>query len=350
MGAPLSRRFPTGKVPVEWLKRAVFNRLGIPSSRVLRGPGVGEDAAILEMGDRVLAVAADPITGAVEDIGRLMVHINANDIASCGVRPRWLLCIIMLPEGSGSGLLEGIMEDIHSACCEVGVSLIGGHTETVPGLDRPILSGFMMGEAEKGGYVTSSGASPGDVLIMTKSAGIEGTAVLAKDLSWVLKGLVGEDILRRAEGMLNLISVVPEAMRAMEAGGVHSLHDPTEGGILNGVWEMAEASGIGVEIWEASIPVASETRAICEALSIDPLKLLGSGALLISAEPSRAGGIISAVGDAGVKATVIGRAKEKDEGRILVRESGERTRIEAVEQDHLYIVLDRYGMRASSKP
>lgn len=346
----MSRCFPTGKVPVDWLRRIVFNRLGLPSNRVVRGPGIGEDAAILDMGDRLLVAAADPITGAVESIGRLMVHINANDIASCGVRPRWLLCIIMLPEGSDSSLLERIMEDIHSACCEVGVSLIGGHTETVPGLERPILSGFMMGEAEKGGYVTTSGASPGDVLIMTKSAGIEGTAILARDLAWVLRGIVGDETLRRAGEMLSLISVVPEAMRAMEAGGVHSLHDPTEGGVLNGVWEMAEASDIGIEVWEASIPVAAETRAICEALGIDPLKLLGSGALLISAEPSRAMGIISSVEELGIKATVIGRAKERDEGRILVRRGGGEAAIEAVEQDHLYMVLDRYGMEPPSKP
>lgn len=346
----MSLGFPTGKVPVEWLRSIVFNRLGAPSSRVIKGPGVGEDAAILDMGDRVLAVAADPITGAVENIGRLMVHINANDIASCGVRPRWLLCIIMLPEGSGPSLLEKIMGDIHSACCEVGVSLIGGHTETVPGLDRPILSGFMMGEAERDGYVTTSGALPGDLLIMTKSAGIEGTAVLARDLSWLLRGLVGDEILGRAEGMLSLISVVPEALRVMEAGGVHALHDPTEGGVLNGIWELAEASGMGVEIREASIPVAPETRAICEALSIDPLKLLGSGALLISADPRRAGGIISAVEGLGVKASVIGEVKERDEDRIMVKRGGERVRVEAVEQDHLYMVLERYGMRAPSKP
>ncbi len=345
----MSRGLPTGKVPVEWLRRVVFDRLGVPSERVIRGPGVGEDAAILEMGDRVIVVAADPITGAVERIGRLVVHINANDVASCGVRPRWLLCIVMLPEGSSPSLLERIMMDIHSACCEIGVSLIGGHTETVPELKRPILSGFMIGEASRDGYVTSSGASPGDLLIMTKSAGIEGTAVLARDLAWALKRLVGEETIRRAEEMINLISVVPEAMRAMESGGVHSLHDPTEGGVLNGIWEMAEASGVGVEVWEASIPVAEETRSICEALSIDPLKLLGSGALLISAEPGKVDDMISAIGDLGVRAAVIGEVKERGEGRILVRKDGGRTMIESVEQDHLYMVLDRYGMGAPSK-
>ena len=338
------RRFPTGKVPSDILRRVVFERLGVPCDRLLQGPHVGEDAAVIDLGDRVLVVATDPITGAIGNVGWLAVHINANDVASTGARPLWFLCVTLLPEGAGEELLEGIMEQMHAACIEVGVSLVGGHTETTPGLDRPILIGFMMGEAEKDRYVTTGGAVPGDAIILTKGAGIEGTAVLAEDLERYLRGRVDEDILQSAQKMINRISVVPEAMKAVEIGGVHSLHDPTEGGLLNGIWEMAEASGVGAEIWEESVPVAEETKIVCEALEVDPLKLMGSGALMIVVEPERAGEMVEALQEMGVEVSVIGEVKTLEYGRTLLKKDGISVPIDAVDQDEVYRILEKYGI------
>jgi hydrogenase maturation factor len=336
-------RFPTGKVPSDALRRLVFGRLGVPTERLLQGPRVGEDAAVIDMGDRVIVVATDPITGAIGNVGWLAVHINANDVASTGARPSWFLCATLLPEGAGEGLLDEIMGQIHEACCEVGVSLVGGHTETTPGLDRPILVGFMMGEAERDGYVTTGGARPGDAVVLTKGAGIEGTAVLAQDLAGVLWERVGDEVVQAAASMIRRISVVPEAMKAMEVGGVHSLHDPTEGGLLNGIWEMTEAAGVGVRIVEETIPVAEETRAICGALGIDPLKLMGSGALLIAVETRKAKELVSELRAIGVEASVIGMILEQ-KSRVLIRTDGSEMRIEAVDQDEVYRILDEYGM------
>ncbi|UCH57690.1 MAG: AIR synthase family protein [Candidatus Bathyarchaeota archaeon] len=338
-----AHRFPTGKVPSDVLQRLVFGRLGVPSDKLLLGPHIGEDAAVIDLGDRVLVVASDPITGAVGSVGWLAVHVNANDVASTGARPVWFQCVTLLPEGAGEELLDGIMEEMHAACCEVGISLIGGHTETTPGLDRPILIGFMMGEAPSDGYVTTGGARPGDVIILTKGAGIEGTAVLAGDLAHVLQGRMEEEALRSAEAMIKRISVVPEAMKAVELGGVHSLHDPTEGGLLNGVWEMAEAAGVGVVVREEAIPVAEETRLVCQALEADPLKLLGSGSLLIVVEPHRAGRLLSALQDMRVEASLIGEILPLEKGRVLVNRDGSRVPLEAVEQDEVYRLLDQYG-------
>jgi len=336
-------RFKTGKVPSDVLRRLVFNRLGVPTDRVLSGPGVGEDAAVIDMGDRVLVAKGDPITGAEGNIGWLSVHINANDIASTGARPLWFVCIALLPEGADESLLEGIMDDIHAACTEVGASLVGGHTETTPGLDRPILAGFMMGEAEKDGYVTTGGAKPGDMIILTKGAGIEGTAVIANDLRDHLMGKVDDSVVERGAAMIRWISVVPEAMKAVEAGSPSSLHDPTEGGLINGLWEMAEAAEVGLRVERASIPVPDETRLICGALGVDPLRLLGSGALIITAQPSEAEKIMEALKEEGIKASVIGEVKPLSEGRGLVDEAGTHTLIEAVEQDEIYRILDELG-------
>jgi hydrogenase maturation factor len=337
------RSFKTGKVPSEVLRRLVFNRLGAPTDRLLSGPGVGEDAAVIEMGDRVLVAKGDPITGAEGNIGWLSVHVNANDIASAGARPLWFVCIALLPEGADESTLETIMEDIHAACTEVGASLVGGHTETTPGLDRPILAGFMMGEAERDGYVTTGGAKPGDLIILTKGAGIEGTAVISIDLRDHLRGKVEDDVIERGAAMIRWISVVPEAMKAVEAGSPNSLHDPTEGGLINGLWEMAEAAGVGLKIDRASIPVPDETKQICGALGVDPLRLLGSGALLITAQPDEAHEILEALKEEGIKASVIGEVKPLQEGRILVDEAGNHTPIEAVMQDEIYRILDELG-------
>ena len=229
----------------------------------------------------------------------------------------------------------------------MGVALVGGHTETTPGLDRPILIGFMMGEASKEDYVTTGGARPGDVVILTKGAGIEGTAVLAEDLAWVLEDKVEASVIQAAKQLVNRISVVPEARRAVELGGVHSLHDPTEGGLLNGVWEMAEAAGVGVEIIESKIPIAPETRAVCEALSVDPLKLMGSGALLIVLERRKAEKLLSSLSEIDVEASVIGEIKYPEERRVLVKADGSKVELEAVDQDEVYRVLEEYGYTES---
>jgi len=337
------RSFKTGKVPSDVLRRLVFNRLGVPTDRVLSGPGVGEDAAVIDMGDRVLVAKGDPITGAEGNIGWLSVHINANDIASSGARPLWFVCIALLPEDADESMLNGIMDDIHEACLEVGASLVGGHTETTPGLDRPILAGFMMGEAQRDRYVITGGARPGDLIILTKGAGIEGTAVIASDLRDHLKGKVDDQVVERGAAMVRWISVVPEAMKAVEAGSPNSLHDPTEGGLINGLWEMAEAAGVGLRVDRASIPIPDETRQICGALGVDPLRLLGSGALLITAQSGEAEKIMRALAEEGIRASVIGEVTPRSEGRLLKDESGSQEPIEAVEQDEIYRVLDELG-------
>ena len=336
-------RFQTGKVPTEVLKRVVFNRLGAPCKRLLQGPQVGEDAAVIDNGDKVLVIASDPITGAIGNVGYLVVHINANDIASTGARPLWFLCVTLLPDGAGEDMLEEIMEQINLACCDLGISVVGGHTETTPGLERPILVGVMIGETEKDCYVTTCGAEPGDKIVLTKGAGIEGTAVLAQDLYEALYGQIEDKVIESAKAMLKKISIVPEALKAVKIGGVHSLHDPTEGGILNGVWEMAEAAGVGVLIMEEAIHIAEETRKICEILNADPLKLLGSGALLIIVKAEMAEKLVSSINEMGITASIIGEILSVDEGRRLVKNDGRITLIEAVEQDEVYRILDKFG-------
>lgn len=304
---------------------------------------MGEDAAVIEMGDRVLILTTDPITGAVEDVGWLSVHINANDVASRGVKPSWYLCTILLPEGSDDSVLETIMDQIDSACKELQIALVGGHSETTMGLTRPIIAGFMVGEASRDGYVTTSGAKPGDHIIATKTVGIEATGILARDLGSVLMEKIDGATLERAKQFRRDISVVKDSATAMRVAVTHALHDPTEGGIITGLWEVAEASKVGLLVEEEKIQVAEETSKICEALGLDPLKIMSSGSLLIITAPSMSGKLVAALKRQKIRASVIGKVMNKVEGRILVRGDGSRTSIEAVEQDQLYLALEKFG-------
>lgn len=332
-----SKILPTGKVSKELLTKYVFTCLGIPNDRVLKGPLIGEDAAIIDLGENVLIAKANPITGAEKKIGWLAVHINANDVAARGAVPLWYLSIILLPETADEALLEEIMNDQHEACSELNICVVGGHTEVAPDLMRPIISGFMLGEAKKDRFVTTGGAQVGDHIILTKGVGIEGTGILASDLRNRLVDSVSEDILSSAVKLLDQISVVPEAKIATKVG-VNSMHTPTEGGILNGLLEIAEASNCGFKIYEESLIIQKETLQICNALSIDPLRLLSSGSLLIVVDFELSEELVRLLLDSDIQARIIGEITSNE--CIIVRKNGSIEVIDDVMQDELFRILE----------
>ncbi|RLF81318.1 hydrogenase, partial [Thermococci archaeon] len=232
-----------GKVPPEVLEKIVFDRLGVNDERVIIKSGVGIDAAAIDFGDSILVATSDPITGAEKHIGFYAVNVNANDVATFGAKPKWFLVTILLPKNADEELLEKIMEDMHRSAGRLGISIVGGHTEVTVGLNRPIVIGTMLGEVKKDQLVTSNGAKPGDVIILTKGTGIEGTSIIASENEEELKKVFGKELVENAKRFLQKISVVKEALIAAEIG-VHAMHDPTEGGIANGFHEMADAAGL----------------------------------------------------------------------------------------------------------
>ena len=331
------RNLATGKIPKDVLNRLVLTCLGAQSDRVLKGPKVGEDAALLDMGDRIIIAKANPITGAEIKIGWLAVHINANDVAARGGKPLWYLSTILLPEGAPESLLETIMKEQHEACCALGISIVGGHTEVVQGLPKAIVSGFMLGEVSAESMVTTDGARIGDDIILTKGVGIEGTGILASDLRHKLEAHMSAEQLDSAAKFLDMISVVPEAMEASRIG-VHSMHTPTEGGVLNGLLEVSEACRLGFTVYETDMPVYDETMVISKALGIDPLKLLSSGSLLICSDPDRSKDILGALEKIGVKANVIG--KITDGSCVIIDGNGIERAAGEVIQDELFRILE----------
>ncbi|MCX6355967.1 MAG: AIR synthase family protein [Candidatus Aureabacteria bacterium] len=312
--------FPVGKLPASSLKKQLA-RIGPGGSRMLIGPRYGEDATVIDMGDRLLVCSCDPITLATRRIGRYAVQVNANDIAVMGARPRWFWATLLLPEGeSDEALVNSLFSDLRAECAELGIDMCGGHTEITAGLTRPIIAGFMAGETTREKLIDKRGIQPGDEIILTRGIAIEGTATIAAEHAGKLRGL-DPKIIRRGENLIRTpgISVVREAMLAVESGEVHGMHDPTEGGLATGLKELAETAGLGMEIEADQIAIVPETKAICAHLKLDPMGLLASGSLIIVAGRESAERILAAYRKSAVAASLIGRMRERGTGLFLKR-------------------------------
>jgi len=341
----VKRSLSFGKIPPDILRKLVFTHLGSVDSRVLLGPRIGEDAAVIDFYDRVLVVHSDPITGAVENVGWLAVNVCANDIATRGVRPLWVLTVILLPQDSSTAQLERIVSQIGEATKELNIAIIGGHSEVTSSVAKPIIVATVIGEAEKGKFVTSNGAQIGDSLIVTKGAAIEGTAILSTEMAEILKPKVDKQVLLNAQKFIKMTSIVKDALIAIKIGGVHAMHDTTEGGIASGLQEIAWASNNGIIAYEDKIPVYKETKEICKALGIDPLKTIGSGALIISASKNKAEKIVSALEKNKIQASIIGEVTEKTKGCFIIRHDGTKLDLSESIEEELWNVYAKYKLQ-----
>jgi hydrogenase expression/formation protein HypE len=318
--------YPIGKLPAADLAK-LLAQYAPTDPRLIVRPSVGEDAAVIEMGDRQLVIATDPITFATDEIGWYAVNINANDVACTGAAPRWFLATLLLPENQTTpALVEDIFGQISSACAELEITLAGGHTEITYGLDRPLVIGQMLGEVDPDKMVSTAGAQVGDDLILTKGIAVEATAIMAIEMRQELMVHFGRHDLDDYANFLHDpgISVVKDAAVAGSSGGVHAMHDPTEGGVASGLHELAEAAQVGLEIIEDQLPYLPETITLCQHFGLDPLGIIASGALLIAADPRFTDEIIRRLGQAGITAKVIGRVRPPKQGRLLIGQAGPR--------------------------
>lgn len=307
-----------GKIDPSKLKDLVFPFLGFKDNNVVVGPKVGEDAAVLDFDEFYLVVSSDPVTGAKKNIGFYSVNVNANDIATMGAVPKYFLLVIMLKEGSDERDVKTIMKDIDSACKELKISIIGGHSEITPNLKETIVSASILGMIKKNEkIITSSGAQTGDSIILTKGAGIEGTSILSNDFNDLLKNKIDKDILKNAKKYMKKLSVVKEALIARKYAT--AMHDPTEGGVRGGIHELCDASGKGFFVDISKIIIGKETKLICEALEIDPLALIGSGALLITCPEKYSKLLTKELRENNIESSIIGEIREDKKDRNLGR-------------------------------
>ena len=316
----MEKILPVGKLEMAFLS-SLLGRFTDHDEGVVIGAKVGEDAAVLDFGDRYLVTKTNPITFPTDEIGWYLVNVCVNNMVVRGVRPRWMLNCILLPEGKTTPeMVEGIFRQIYEACHAVDVIVVGGHTEGTHNLERPIVVGNLIGDVAQDGLVATGGARVGDVVLITKAVGIEGTSIIAREMADDLrkKGLSEKLILRAQHFLFDPgIGVYHEALAAAETGWVNSMTDATEGGLATALHEMSEASGVGLQIDAEKIPVMPETHEICEAYGLDPIGLIASGMLILTTSPTRVEGLSHQLSALGVACTPIGVVTLADEGRLL---------------------------------
>jgi len=312
----MTSRLPIGKVPPDLLGAVVYPHLGARRPDVLVHAQFGEDCAAVDFGTEVAVITTDPITGAGPDLGWYAVHVGTNDLAAAGAEPVAVFLTLLLAPDHAADDLGRVMRDASAAAAELGIEIAGGHSEVTAGVARTIAVITALGRVPKDRLLRSGDARPGDALLLTKGAGIEGTAILASVLEGRLTPVVGKKIVLRAQAYRGMLSVLPEARAAAQSGAARAMHDVTEGGVLGAAYEIAAAAGIGVHVDASRVPVLPETAAVCDCLGIDPLGLIGSGALLIGTpDAPRA---TEAIAAAGVLAAEIGRFVPRD--RVVTRD------------------------------
>lgn len=288
------------------------------------GPGIGLDAAAVRIGRHTLALKTDPITFVADDIGTYALTINANDLATMGARPRWFLATMLLPSGvTTSAGVTRLFAQLRTTCRALGVALCGGHTEITDAVTRPIIVGCLLGECRKGPFLTSAGAKVGDALLLTKGIPIEAVSILARERARELSRRYPAGFVARCRRYLEQpgISVVRDAQVALRAGGVHAMHDPTEGGLSAALYELCEASRTGAVVNEGAIHILPEGRRLCRDYGLHPLGAIASGALLISADPRYERRILKRLAVAGITGARIGTIVSAGQGlRIRSRQ------------------------------
>ena len=321
---------PVGKLKHDFLKELLPKHDG--STNLVVGPQLGEDAAVIELGDSYLVATSDPITFATEDIGWYVVCVNSNDIAAMGAVPKWLLVTLLLPEDATTPeMVRNIMAQLTQACAEFDIALCGGHTEVTPAVTQPVVIGQMMGVTDKNTLFTSADACAGDVLILTKGLGIEATAIIAREREEQLREKCDSQFLAQAKNYLidPGISVLKDAQIAIATGGVHAMHDVTEGGVSTAVYELATAAELGVVVYSdkllaSSVLYGDITRRLCDMFGLNPLGVISSGAMLIAADPKKNEAICQDLGKVGIGADIIGEFLPSEDGLWLEDATGKQ--------------------------
>ncbi len=326
---------PIGKLDSKLLKKTVYENIRFKREEVTQRPGIGEDCAVINFGEYECVMSTDPITGSLEDIGKLAIDVTLNDIASNGVEPLGIMLAVMLPYGTKVSDIDRIMKQAGEEAEKYSLEIMGGHTEITEAVNRPVVVSTAIGRCGAGKSVDSSNIKAGDRILVSKELGLEGIGIIAKERADKLRDILSEEELAEAQSFIEKTNAVAEGILAGRVG-VDGMHDITEGGLLGAVWEMCETSGLGAKIDFNAVPFSDTGRKICDFLGIDFLRLISSGSMLIVAEPGKAAELVLRAGAEGILITDIGEITES--GRMMVK-NGKNTIIEPPESDELYRAL-----------
>ncbi len=326
----------TGKISNELLQTAIFDNISYQRPEVIVRPNIGEDCSVLEFGsDEHIVLSTDPITGATKHVGNLAVHISCNDVSTSGAEPVGILVTILLPPGSSEEEFKTIVDDVAKAAHDSNIEIIGGHTEITDGVTRPIVSTTVIGKVKKEDMIATNGALVGQDVILTKWAGLEGTAILANEFEPMLVKKLGQEMVDEAKSYGDHLSVVPESQVAKKCQ-VTSMHDVTEGGILGAVWEVAECAGVGITIDKELIPVREATKQICDVFGISPYRLISSGCMLMTTFNGEE--CLKQLKRLNIPANIIG--KVTSQGKYVKIDGGKKD-LDPPESDELYKAYDK---------
>ena len=319
---------PLGKLPPSRLSQ-LLSLIASADPAVVLGPGVGRDCAVIDLdADQLLVAKSDPITFATDEIGWYAVHVNANDLATTGATPRWFLATVLLPQAFESAEVDRIFQQMRAACAEIGVTIVGGHTEVTYDLTRPIVSGMLLGTVPPDRLVRPAGLRPGDALILTKRLAVEATSIIAREKAAELTNVFDTAFLQRCRQFLHApgISVLRDAQLAMSAAHVHAMHDPTEGGVATALVEMALAGQADLEIDAAAVPIYAETQRLCAHFDLDPWGVIASGSLLVAVEATEVDRVVAQLRGEAIEASVIGRVLGHSDRPIVLEKRNEDLR------------------------
>jgi len=329
---------PLGKLPPDQLAR-LLQQIAVHDPSVLLGPGIGRDCAVIDFdGDHLLVAKSDPITFATDEIGWYAVQVNANDVATAGATARWFLATVLLPQTIEPAEIDRIFDQMRAACAEVGAIIVGGHTEVTTDLTRPIVMGTLLGTVARNRLIRPDGAQPGDAIILTKRLAVEATSIMAREKTEELLVAFDETFLQRCRHFLREpgISVLRDAQLAMQAGRIHAMHDPTEGGVATALNEMAVAAQVELHVDLDAVPIYPETQALCDYFGLDPWGVIASGSLLIAVGAAEADRVVEVLREDQIEATVIGRVIDKsDHPIVLAGFEDRREPLRPFEQDEI---------------
>lgn len=325
-----------GKLSNSQLESLILKKIKPLRPEVLVRPSIGKDCAVIDFGEYVAVLSTDPITGTAEEIGRLAVHINCNDIATTGTAPLGIMITLLAPIGTTPEVLGQVMTQAAEAAEELNVEIIGGHTEITSAVNRLTISATAIGKREKNKNQNEVKPKAGDKLLLTKSAGLEGTGILIYEREEKLSSVLDFVEIIDGKAYLDRVSVVREGIIAGKHG-IEWMHDVTEGGVLGAVWEMCHGAELGCIIDQEAIPISAITRKVCFTFGIDPLRLISSGCMLMCVPSHLERELIQHLTQEGIPVCEIGELTS--DKKCLLKHQTHFTEIEEPFGDELYVAL-----------
>jgi len=326
-----------GKLTARELEEVIFKNIKKRKKEFLNTPGIGDDCAAIDLGDKICYISSDPITGAVNKIGKLAVNITCNDLATTGTEPFGIMVTILAPPSTTIDDLKKIVIDMETECKALNIDILGGHTEITDAVNKIIVSVTGLGFGTKEHYEKKTKVEAGDILLLTKGVGIEGTAIIAHEKASELSNIMTHDEINYAKSLMDMTSVVKEGL--LSATLTKGMHDVTEGGILGAVWEVAELVKLGVTISYEKLYIPNVTSKICDFYNIDPLKLISSGSMLMSVSPKNVDSLLEILNSNNISSCIIGEFTPNLEDKFIINSSGKLQNISEPESDELYKVI-----------